>query len=253
MSRIDLIHGDAFKIMPTLADASFDVIFADPPYKLSNDGFTCQNGQKVSVNKGAWDKSEGVEEDFKYHLKWIEECKRLLKPNGTLFVSGTYHSIFMCGYALQLTGWHILNDICWFKPNASPNLSGRMFTASHETLIWAKKSKSARQTFNYELLREMDFPSDRLKVKGKQMRSVWAISPAQKLEKIDGRHPTQKPLALLGRIILAASNEGDKIFDPFMGSGTTGVAAKKLKRSFTGIEVEKEYFQLAQARINSPR
>ena len=243
------MQGDSFAIMPTLVAESFDLIFVDPPYKLSNDGFTCQNGKKVSVNKGEWDRSSGITEDFEYHMKWIVECKRLLKPNGTIFISGTYHSIYMCGYAMQLTGFHILNDISWFKPNASPNLSGRMFTASHENLIWAKKSKDARQTFNYDLLREMDFPSDNLKFKGKQMRSVWSIGTPHKKEKLHGKHPTQKPLALIARIILAATNEGDKIFDPFMGSGTTGVAAKKLKRAFTGIEIEKEYFNLAQLRI----
>jgi len=251
MTKIDLVYGDSFEIMPSIPSESFDLIFVDPPYKLSNDGFTCQSGKKVSVNKGEWDKSEGFEKDFQYHLKWISECKRLLKPNGTIFISGTYHNIYLCGYALLLNDWHILNDISWFKPNASPNLSGRMFTASHENLIWAKKSKSAKQTFNYNLMREMDFPRDQLKAAGKQMRSVWSISTPQSSEKTFGKHPTQKPLALLARIILAATNEGDVVFDPFMGSGTTGVAAKKLKRSFKGIEVEKSHFNLAEMRINS--
>lgn len=253
MTHIDLVNGDAFSIMPLIPDESFDLIFVDPPYKLSNDGFSCQNGMKVSVNKGAWDKSEGLELDFEFHQRWIKECRRLLKPHGTMFISGTYHSIYLCGYALLLNEWHILNDISWFKPNASPNLSGRMFTASHENLIWAKKSKHAKQTFNYDLMREMDFPRDQIKVKGKQMRSVWSIATPQKSEKLLGKHPTQKPLALLARIILATTQESDMIFDPFMGSGTTGVAAKKLKRSFKGIEVEKEYFHLAKMRIDSAK
>ncbi len=171
--QIDLINGDSFNEMPLIPDESFHLIFVDPPYKLSNDGFSCQSGKRVSVNKGVWDKSSGFKEDFDFHLRWIHECKRLLKPNGTIFISGTYHSIYHCGYALLLNGWHILNDISWFKPNASPNLSGRMFTASHESLIWAKKSKTAKQSFNYKLMREMDFSNDKLKAKGKQMRSVW--------------------------------------------------------------------------------
>ena len=209
--------------------------------------------KKLVLIQGDWDKSEGLEKDLEFHLRWINECKRLLKPNGTIFISGTYHSIYLCGYALLLNDWHILNDISWFKPNASPNLSGRMFTASHENLIWAKKSKTAKQTFNYNLMREMDFPSDQLKVKSKQMRSVWSIATPQKSEKTFGKHPTQKPLALLARIILAATQEGDVVFDPFMGSGTTGVAAKKLNRSFKGIEIEKNYFNLANMRINSTK
>lgn len=249
--KIDLIHANAFDKMPLIPDEFFHLIFVDPPYKLSNDGFTCQSGKRGCVNKGIWDKSDGFQDDFEFHLRWINECKRLLKPNGTIFISGTYHSIYHCGYALLSTGWHILNDITWFKPNASPNLSGRMFTASHESLIWAKKTKQSKQSFNYKLMREMDFPKDKLKAKGKQMRSVWSIPTCQKSEKEFGKHPTQKPLELLTRIIQAASNEGDKVFDPFMGSGTTGVAAKKLKREFYGIEIDKNYFNLAKTRITS--
>lgn len=251
MTKIDLLFGDSFQLMQGLESETFDLIYVDPPYKLSNGGFTCQNGQKVSVNKGAWDKSEGFEKDLEFHEKWIDECKRLLKPNGTIFISGTYHSIYHCGYILLKNNWHILNDISWFKPNASPNLSGRMFAASHESLIWAKKNKSAKQTFNYDLMREMEFPRDQLKNSGKQMRSVWSISTPQKTEKEFGKHPTQKPLSLIARIILAASNEEDWVFDPFMGSGTTGVAAKKLSRNFKGIEIEESYFNLAKKRIDS--
>lgn len=253
MSKIDLHLGDAFKIMPTIKSESFDLIYVDPPYRLSNDGFSCQNGKKVSVNKGEWDKSEGFEKDLEFHENWISESKRILKPNGTIFISGTYHSIFQCGYVLQKNNWHILNDISWFKPNASPNLSGRMFTASHESLIWARKDKKAKHTFNYDLMREMDFPRDQLKTQGKQMRSVWSISTPQKSEKVFGKHPTQKPLALLARIVLAATNEGDSVFDPFMGSGTKGVACKKFNRSFTGVEFEKNYFKLAESRISSAK
>ncbi len=250
MIKIDLKLGNCFDIFPTIKDNTFDLIFVDPPYRLSNNGFTCQNGQKVSVNKGDWDKSQGFDKDFEFHQQWISECKRILKPNGTIFISGTYHSIYLCGFALLKNNWHILNDISWFKPNASPNLSCRMFTASHENLIWAKKEKSSHHIFNYDLIKSMDFPNDKLKEADKQMRSVWSIPTPQKQEKLYGKHPTQKPLALLARIILATTNEDDIIFDPFMGSGTTGVAAKKLNRSFTGIELEPEYFNIANKRIN---
>jgi site-specific DNA-methyltransferase (adenine-specific) len=250
MTQIDLRLGDCFDIFPTINDNTYDLIFVDPPYRLSNNGFTCQNGQKVSVNKGDWDKSEGFDKDFEFHQKWITECKRILKTTGTIFISGTYHSIYLCGFALLKNNWHILNDISWFKPNASPNLSCRMFTASHENLIWAKKEKSAQHIFNYDLIKSMDFPNDKLKEADKQMRSVWSIPTPQKQEKLYGKHPTQKPLALLARVILATTNENDSVFDPFMGSGTTGVAAKKLNRSFTGIELDAEYFNIANKRIN---
>jgi site-specific DNA-methyltransferase (adenine-specific) len=148
---IRLYLGNTLEILDKLPDESIDLIFADPPYNLSNDGFTCHAGRRVSVNKGEWDRSRGFEQDFEFQYSWIEKCKRILKPNGTIWISGTYHSIYMCGYALQKQGWHIINEICWYKPNASPNLSCRMFTASHETLIWAKKTKKAKHTFNYQL------------------------------------------------------------------------------------------------------
>ena len=232
----ELFHGDTLEIMKTLKPESYDLIFSDPPYNLSNDGFTCQNGKMVSVNKGEWDKSKGFENDLAFHELWISECKKLLKPNGTLWVSGTYHSIFLCGYLLQKNDWHILNDIAWFKPNASPNLSCRMFTASHETLIWAKKSKKAKQTYNYKYLKEQDWGSDFIKKPNKQMRSVWVINTTPQREKEFGKHPTQKPEGLLERVILSSTNEGDMVLDPFCGSGTTGVVATKNNRVFTGID-----------------
>lgn len=232
----ELFYGDTLEIMKTLKPESYDLIFSDPPYNLSNDGFTCQNGKMVSVNKGEWDKSKGFENDLAFHELWISQCKKLLKPNGTLWVSGTYHSIFLCGYLLQKNDWHILNDIAWFKPNASPNLSCRMFTASHETLIWAKKSKKAKQTYNYKYLKEQDWGSDFIKKPNKQMRSVWAINSTPKREKEFGKHPTQKPEGLLERVILSSTDEGDLVLDPFCGSGTTGVVATKNNRVFTGID-----------------
>ncbi len=248
--NVALYLGDAIDILNKLPKESIDLIFADPPYNLSNDGFTCHAGKRVCVNKGDWDRSKGVEEDFEFHYKWIAACKRVLKPNGTIWISGTYHSIYACGFALLKQGWHIINDICWFKPNASPNLSCRMFTASHETLLWAKKTKQAKHTFNYNLIKNGDWNNDFLKKPNKQMRSVWAISTPKNGEKKYGKHPTQKPEELLKRIILSSSNEGDIVLDPFCGSGTTGVVAIRYNRKFIGIDSEKKYLDdLAIPRI----
>jgi site-specific DNA-methyltransferase (adenine-specific) len=246
-----LYCADCLEKMREIPDETFDMIFADPPYMLSNGGFSCQAGKMVSVNKGKWDESQGIKNDFEFHKKWLSECKRLLKPNGTIWVSGTYHSIYSCGFAMQLLGFHILNDISWFKPNASPNLSCRFFTASHETLIWARKSKKGHHTFNYEAMKNGIFPKDFIKKPNLQMRSIWAIGTPAPSEKAFGKHPTQKPTDLLDRIILAATNEHDLILDPFMGGGTTGVSAIRLGRRFVGIEKEQEFVNLSSKRIDN--
>ncbi len=242
--------GDCMEILPAIQESTMDAVFADPPYNLSNDGFTCHAGRAVSVNKGEWDRSRGAAEDFDFHKQWIAACRRVLKPSGTIWISGTYHSIYACGFALQLLGFQVLNDICWFKPNASPNLSCRYFTASHETLVWARKSRKARHTFNYDLMKNGVFSRDILKAPGKQMRSVWAISTPRREEKRYGKHPTQKPEELLERIILASTNEGDVVLDPFMGSGTTGVVCLRLRRKFVGIEKEQQFFEIARRRLH---
>lgn len=244
-----LFQDDALAALKELPSEFADLVFADPPYNLSNNGYTCQAGKRVSVNKGSWDKSQGIEQDFLFHTTWINECKRILKPNGTLWVSGTYHSIYACGFALQLGNWHIINDISWLKPNAAPNLACRMFTASHETLIWAKKSKGTKHFFNYDMAKNGDWPEDKLKSTNKQMRSVWSIPPPSTKEKRFGKHPTQKPEKLLERIILTCSEEGDIILDPFCGSGTTGAVSTKLKRRFVGIDQNPEYLNIALNRI----
>jgi site-specific DNA-methyltransferase (adenine-specific) len=226
------------------------MIFADPPYMLSNNGFTCSNGKMVLVNKGKWDKSNGFNEDVIFHDAWISSCRRILKPEGTIWISGTYHSIYQCGYILQKNNFHILNDIVWFKPNATPNLSCRFFTASHETLIWARKEKKAKHTFNYKSVKDGSFPEDKLKKENTQMRSVWSIPTPKNGEKELGRHPTQKPLALLNRIVLASTKKGDIILDPFNGSGTTGIACLINKdRYYIGIEIEKDYCELSSQRF----
>jgi site-specific DNA-methyltransferase (adenine-specific) len=236
---------DILKEMPE----KIDMIFADPPYNLSNDGFTCHSGKRASVNKGEWDVSKGIEENFNFHLRWIKACKEVLKTNGTIWISGTYHSIYACGYALQVLGYKILNDIAWYKPNASPNLSCRYFTASHETLLWAIKDPEAKHTFNYKLMKEGDWSEDSIKRPKSQMRSVWAVNTPKPEEKKYGKHPTQKPELLLKRIILASTNEDDLILDPFTGSSTTGLAAYKYKRRFIGIDNEKGYLDLSIKRF----
>jgi site-specific DNA-methyltransferase (adenine-specific) len=240
-----LYHADSLKILSEMKENSVDMIFADPPYFLSSGTFTCQNGRMVSVKKGEWDLSKGLQENFEFHLSWITACKRVLKPNGTIWISGTYHSIYQCGYALQLAGYHILNDIAWFKPNASPNLSCRFFTASHETIIWARKDKKGKHTFNYDAMKNGNWPEDQIKKPGLQMRSVWQINTPKPIEKIFGKHPTQKPEGLLKRIILASTNKNDQILDPFTGSSTTGVIAHLLKRNFVGVDLEKHYLDVS--------
>jgi len=239
--NVTLYLGDVTETLAKLKEESVDLIFADPPYNLSNGGFTCHAGRRVSVNKGDWDKSGGIEMDFEFHYDWIEACKRVLKPNGSLFISGTYHSIYACGFALQLQKWHLINDICWFKPNAAPNLSCRMFTASHEMLLWARKSKKCKHKFNYSAMKHGNWNGDFIKQPGKQMRSVWAIGTPKNGEKKYGKHPTQKPLVLLNRVILSASDDGDTVLDPFCGSATTGVSAILANRKFIGIDNNASY------------
>ena len=239
-----LFLGDNIDILKELYDKNgefVDMIFADPPYFLSNDGFTCQNGRMVKVNKGEWDKSKGAEENHKYNLAWLSACQKLLKKDGTIWISGTQHVIFDIGFALQQLGFKILNMITWEKPNPAPNLSCRYFTHSTELLIWAGKSEKSKHTFNYDLMREENG--------GKQMKSVWTFTSPKNSEKTFGKHPTQKPLDLLNRIIKASTNEGDVVLDPFLGSGTTAVSCVLNNRKYIGIEKEKEYFELAKKRV----
>lgn len=251
--RFTLYQGDSLKLLNEIPEESVDMIFADPPYFLSSGSFTCQSGQMVSVKKGDWDLSNGTKKNFEFHNEWIKACKRVLKPNGTIWISGTYHSIYQCGFALELNKFHILNDISWFKPNASPNLSCRFFTASHENLIWARKEKKGKHTFNYELVKNREWPEDQMKKAGLQMRSVWSINTPKPSEKKFGKHPTQKPIDLLKRIVLASTNKGDVILDPFAGSSTTGLAAYFYEREFIGIDTEKNYLDLSIKRFEDLR
>lgn len=245
-----LYNDDSLKLLNKIPENSIDMIFADPPYNLSNGGFSVHAGKRVSVNKGKWDKSNGFGKDFEFQQEWIKASRRVLKKNGTIWISGTYHSIYQCGFALQRSGYHILNDISWYKPNAAPNLSCRYFTASHETLLWARKHKKTKHVFNYKDMKYGDWhENDQIKNKDKQMRSVWAINTPRKNEKKHGKHPTQKPLDLLERIVLASTKKGDIVLDPFTGSSTTGIAAIKHGRKFLGVDKEKDYLKLSKKRF----
>ena len=229
------------QLLKKYPDGIFDMIFADPPYFLSNGGITCQAGRMVKVDKGKWDKSQGPEMNHEFNLSWLSRCQKLLKPNGTIWVSGTHHVIHSVGFAMQQLGMKILNDITWEKPNPPPNLSCRYFTHSTETIIWAAKNEKSKHFFNYEKMKELNA--------GKQMKSVWNISAPTSAEKIFGKHPTQKPLELLNRIILASTKQNDFVFDPFAGSSTTGVACVMLGRRFVGCELENEFINLSIERL----
>lgn len=250
-SPVSLILGDFFEVSASLQSESFDFIFADPPYFLSSGGISVSSGKQVRVNKGNWDEPGSAVggSPLEFHRAWISRALELLKPDGSMVISGTYHSIIDYGVALREQGSKILNDIIWFKPNGAPNLSGRRVTASHETLIWATKHESSKFTYNYSEMKAMALTGDRIKVQDRQLRSVWWIPTTPPREKTFGRHPTQKPMELMERLILAFTEKGDNVLDPFMGSGSTGLACLKHHRKFTGVELEEEYFEIAKNRM----
>ncbi len=237
-----LYHGDALDLLPALKErGAVRAIFADPPYFLSNDGVTCQSGKMVSVNKGDWDRLTTVDDMHAFNATWLTECRRVLDADGTIWVSGTRHVIYSIGFAMQQLGFKLLNDVVWEKPNPPPNLSCRYFTHSTETLLWAATSAKSKYTFNYATMRRMNAE--------KQMKSVWTMTAPAASEKTLGRHPTQKPLALLERILLSCTDVGDLVLDPFNGSGTTGIAAVRLGRRYVGIDRELEYLDLTKRRF----
>lgn len=245
---VQLFHDDCIDILNSLPENSVDMIFADPPYFLSNGGISCRAGKMVSVNKADWDKSNGIDKDFEFTHNWINACRRVLKDNGTIWISGTMHNIYQVGYSLQKLKFKLLNEISWFKPNAPPNLSCKYFAHAHETVLWARKHEKIPHVFNYDLMREWN---DIITPKGKQMRSIWHIPLTPMSEKTHGKHPTQKPIELLKRIISSSTNENAVILDPFNGSGTTGVVATMLNRQFIGIDKEEEFLKTTIKRINS--
>ncbi len=234
-----LVQGNCIEALSQL-NFQFDMIFADPPYFLSNGGFSVHSGKQVSVNKGDWDKSQGFEEDNKFNYQWLSLCREKLKPEGTIWISGTYHNIFSIAQMLNLLNYKILNVITWVKTNPPPNLSCRFFTHSTEFIIWARKDKKVPHYFNYELMKQING--------GTQMRDVWLLPAIAKWEKTCGKHPTQKPLPLLARIILASTRVNDWILDPFTGASTTGIASSLLNRRFLGIDSESSFLELSKKR-----
>jgi site-specific DNA-methyltransferase (adenine-specific) len=279
---VRLYHGNSLELLDAIAakypDGRFDAIFADPPYFLSNGGISCHAGRMVKVDKGDWDVSRGPELNHEFNLEWLKRCQKVLKPNGTIWITGTHHVIFSIGFAMQQLGYKILNDIAWEKPNPPPNLSCRYFTHSTETILWAAKDEKSKHVFNYQEMR---------KVTGKQMKtvwrdigaghevrgagnssslkpdassladecnppleSIWTLTSPNSAEKEFGKHPTQKPVALIERCLLASTNEGDLVLDPFLGGGTTAIAAIKLNRGCVGVEADLAYIYMATKRID---
>ncbi len=234
-----LLHGDCIELLKQF-DFKFDMIFADPPYFLSNGGISVQSGRVVCVDKGEWDKGSDAEQINSFNHEWLSLCREKLKENGTIWISGTYHNIFSVARQLTELGYKILNVVTWVKTNPPPNISCRYFKHSTEFVVWARKSEKTPHVFNYELMRGLNGD--------KQMTDVWHLPAIARWEKKFGKHPTQKPLALLARIIMASSSPGSWVLDPFTGSSTTGIAANLLGRRFLGIDKELEYLELSKQR-----
>jgi|TARA_B110000438_G_scaffold246960_1_gene248816 modification methylase len=241
-----ILNGNSLKVLKKIPSKTFDLVFADPPYNLQiGEKLKRPDDSKVSGVNDKWDKFKDFNEYDSFCKEWLFECKRVLKDNGTIWVIGTYHNIFRIGYHMQNLGYWILNDVIWKKNNPMPNFRGTRFTNAHETLIWASKNKKSKYTFNYNSLKCLN---DDL-----QMRSDWTLPICSGGERIkeDGKkiHSTQKPESLLHRVLLASTNKGDYIFDPFLGTGTTAAVAKKMGRNYYGIEKEKKYFKVAEERL----
>lgn len=233
-----LYLGDCIEVMKKLERNKVDLIFADPPYFLSNDGQSIRSGKVVSVNKGDWDKKENYDNVDSFTYNWLKECYRILKYDGTIWVSGTHHNIFDIEKNMKRIGFKIINIVIWHKSDPPPLIYKNKFRFSYEFIIWAKKG--GKHYFNYD---------EMYSVNNQEMEDVWLMDAVQMSEKKHGYHPTQKPEALLDRIIKATSKEGDIVLDPFLGSGTTCYVAKKLNRKYIGIEKEKKYFNIAKDRL----
>lgn len=234
-----LLKGDTMELLSQF-DHKFDMIFADPPYFLSNNGISIQSGKIVSVNKGKWDKSKGFQYINEFNRQWISLAREKMKENATIWISGTMHNIFSVGQILIELGFKILNTITWQKTNPPPNLSCRYFTHSTEFIIWARKNSKTPHYFNYKLMKQLNG--------NKQMKDVWTLPAIAKWEKSCGKHPTQKPLSVLTRLILASTKPNAWILDPFAGSSTTGIAANLLGRRYLGIDQEKEFLDISKNR-----
>lgn len=234
-----LLHGDCFKLLREF-EFKFSCIFADPPYFLSNGGISVQSGKVVCVDKGDWDKGKSQQEMMEFYMEWLGLCRDKLKDNGTIWISGTYHNIFSVAHCLTELGYKILNVVTWAKTNPPPNISCRYFTYSTEFIIWARKSEKKPHYFNYNLMKHLNGD--------KQMTDVWHLPAIAPWEKSCGKHPTQKPLALLARIIMASTKQGEWVLDPFCGSSTTGIAANLLGRRYLGIDQELDYVEMSKNR-----
>lgn len=235
-----ILHGDTFELLPKI-EQQVDMIYADPPYFISGGGKTIRGKRVVVANFGDWDTIRPDEKKDEFNMKWLKSCRDILKPNGTIWISGTFHNIYSVARCLNILGYKILNVITWQKIDPPPSLTGTRFNFASEYIIWAAKSEKSKYFLNFELMKAMNG--------GKQMSDVWRLPSVGFWEKRCGKHPTQKPLRLLHRIILACTHEGDTILDPFAGSCTTGVAANLLGRKFIGIEMSDEYRQLGFRRI----
>ena len=245
-----IINGDSLKELKKIPDETFDIIFADPPYNLQLKNHLIRpDRSKVSAVNDKWDQFENFKKYDEYTITWLKECKRTLKKNGTIWIIGSYHNIFRLGKIIQDLGFWILNDVIWKKNNPMPNFRGTRFTNAHETLIWASKNEKSKYTFNYQSLKCLN---DDL-----QMRSNWNLpicNGSERLKKNGKKiHSTQKPESLLHRVLLASSNKGDIILDPFLGTGTSATVAKKLRRNYFGIEKERNYFRAAEQRIKNTK
>ena len=234
-----LIKGDCLTLIPSI-EKELDMVFADPPYFLSNDGLTVKSGKVQSVNKGKWDKLISDDDATTFTYEWLAAVREKMADNATIWVSGTHHNIFTLGRILPELGFKILNVITWEKTNPPPNFSCRFFTHSIEFILWAREHPKVPHYYDYEIMKKLN--------NDKQMKDVWRLPAVAKWEKSCGKHPTQKPLALLAQIILASTKKDAIILDPFAGSSTTGVASNVLGRRFIGIDQEDEYLKLSQAR-----
>lgn len=243
-----IIEGDAIENLKKIPDESIDLIFADPPYFMQTEGVLRRtDGTKFNGVEDDWDKFSGYNEYDEFCFKWLKECKRILKKDGSIWVIGSFQNIYRLGYIMQNLGYWILNDVIWSKPNAAPNFAGTRFQNSHETLLWCTKSESAKYTFNYKTMKYLN--------DDKQDKSIWDIGICIGNERLKGKdgkkiHSTQKPEKLLYKVILSSSKPGDIVLDPFFGTGTTGAVAKMLGRNYIGIEREKEYNTVAKKRID---
>ena len=239
-----IYNSDSFEILSKIESDSIDCVITDPPYFLSNDGITCKSGKMVSVNKGDWDKSDGFSDVYDFNFNWIKECYRILKNGGTMWISGTFHNIYIIGSIIQsIEDFKILNNITWVKKSPPPNLSCRFFTHSTETILWIRKGLKSKHYFDYDLMKKQN--------QNKQMKDVWIIGRPKKEECLFGKHPTQKPEEIIERMVLSSTKENDTILDMFCGSGTTGVVTIRNKRKFIGIEKDRKYFEIMKSRLNN--